>query len=356
MNDESNVPSRRTQTREENELRLLPVLNALLRRWRMVVLAALLGGVVLGGRALLNREFVASAVFLTNRPSVPAGGLSGIAAEFGVNLSGTMGTESPAFYARLLRSRQLLRSVLTTTFTFQPYPDGTDETTVGTLLELLGATGETEHQLMLDAVRRLDARLGVATDGGTGLVTLRVRMPWRLLSEQVAARLVGLVNEFNLETRQSQARQEREFVEARLESARAELEQAENELQEFHSENREIRPLSRLAVEAARLQRRVDVLQQVALTLAEAYEQVRIEEVRNTPAITVVDTPHGSGRRQGGVVVGALLGAMLGAAVALAWIAFSEMLGKEQVSHPGDVEEFRRLRKRFLPWLRAGEA
>src|SRR5690606_31231281 len=106
--------------------------------------------------------------------------------------------------------------------------------------------------------------------------------PWPELSELLNRELLNLVGEYNMQRRQSNAAAERSFVEARLEESRHELVGAESDLKSFMEQNRRFDEAPQLRLEAARLQRRVDLRQQVYASLAQAYEQARIEEVRNT--------------------------------------------------------------------------
>ena len=103
--------------------------------------------------------------------------------------------------------------------------------------------------------------------------------------------MLELVNDYNLRRRQSQARQEREFLEGRLTEVRRELSQAEDSLARFSRRNRRLADSPELQVEQERLQRQVTLRQQVYLTLAQNFEAAKLEEVRSTPLISVIDQP-----------------------------------------------------------------
>jgi uncharacterized protein involved in exopolysaccharide biosynthesis len=193
------------------------------------------------------------------------------------------------------------------------------------------------------AVDRLRRNVSVATDPKSGLVTLRVSARGRELSETISRRLLDLVNEFNLQKRQTQAAAERKFVESRLLEARRELEAAEGDMQAFLQRNRSYQGSPQLTFEAGRLQRRITLRQEVYSSLAESFERARIDEVRNTPLITVVDAPEGSGRKAGNVLVTAVVGLIAGACIALL-IAFAlEMLDRARREGAQEYLELRRL-------------
>jgi uncharacterized protein involved in exopolysaccharide biosynthesis len=99
---------------------------------------------------------------------------------------------------------------------------------------------------------------------------------------------VELLNEFNLETRQSQALEEGRFVSARMAEAQEELREAEEALKTFLQQNRQFRNSPELVFEHDRLQRQVAMRQEIFTSLAQSHEQSRIDAVRDTPVITVI--------------------------------------------------------------------
>lgn len=76
----------------------------------------------------------------------------------------------------------------------------------------------------------LEELISVTTDRETGLVTFTVQTKWPEVSEGIARDILDLVNQLNLETRQTQATAEREFVEERLMEVEAELRASEDTL------------------------------------------------------------------------------------------------------------------------------
>jgi len=109
------------------------------------------------------------------------------------------------------------------------------------------------------------------------------------LAAAVANRLVDYVNEFNAKTRQSKARMRRLFVEGRIADSEGELRSIEDQLKTFYQRNRSWDQSPELRVEEGRLRRQVEIRQEVVLTLRREYEMARIEEVNDSPAITVID-------------------------------------------------------------------
>jgi uncharacterized protein involved in exopolysaccharide biosynthesis len=290
--------------------------------------------------SLRQLEHTAESKFVLESQEASMSGLAALAGQFGVNVgnAGT-GSESIGFYARLLSSREVLSGIATAEYRI-PAPTEGAEDAVGSFIDLDGITGDSDAERVLQAVEQLERKTMVRTDLEAGMITVAVTMPSPELAEQIARRLLDEVQAFDLHKRQSRARAEREFVGRRLSAAEKDLEAAEAALELFLEENRRIDDSPRLVFERGRLQRHIDLRQQVHSTLAQSYEQARIDEVRNTPVITIVDAPEGSARPSGSILVNALLGLMLGTVLGLGWMMLREHLAQQRRQHPAEYEEF----------------
>src|SRR5690606_37198367 len=265
---------------------LVALLNVLLRRRRVAFGTPLLLMTVAAVLSILLRpdEFAATSRFSlqgTPSSSAAAARLSGIAEQFGFVVGPAQGGASPAFYAELLRSRELLREAAETRYRFAGTEPG--YTIEGTILELYDLDGDTPEARLRAAIARLMEDVSVSIDVASGLLTLETVAPWPELAVALNRRLLELIDDFNRRKQQSQARAEREFVEARLADAQRELEEAEGRLSDFLSRNRRIDGSPELNFEMLSLERRVEVKQQIYVSLARSYEMARIAEVRESP-------------------------------------------------------------------------
>jgi uncharacterized protein involved in exopolysaccharide biosynthesis len=111
------------------------------------------------------------------------------------------------------------------------------------------------------------------------------------LSAAILRRIIELISAFDMETRRSQAAAERSFAEERLGQLRTELTMVEDSLKLFLDENRQVFNSPQLTFENERLQRQVLMRQELVTAMAQAFEQARIDEVRNTPVLTIIDQP-----------------------------------------------------------------
>jgi uncharacterized protein involved in exopolysaccharide biosynthesis len=335
-------------------LSLVGALNMILRQRRLVVTVT---GVVLAGAislTLLRRAYSSTSVFMPRAAQRATSGLAGIAAQFGIPLNGGNTDESVTLYAELPTSREILRELAMTEFRFALRAHPTD-TIRGTPIDLLDVHGDTPLDRLNNTIDALSERVSATPDLNAGLVLLRVTAPSRELAELINRRVLDLVSEFNLKRRQSQAAAERRFLEARMSEARRSLDSAETALQDFLNQNRQHQESPRLTFEAARLQRRIDIQQEVYLSLAKSYESARIEEVRNTPVITIVDPPENSAQRAGGgLMLNGLLGIVIGGVLALAIAFVKESFVRQRTLNPSEYAEFLALRHATLGRLLRG--
>lgn len=327
------------------EISVVAVLAAAARRWRLVVALPLLCGVVAVALAFMNESYSARSRFVpTSGASAKGGQLAGLAAQFGFNLGGGAG-EPLDFYVDLVRSHDLLRAVVRTEYRFAREPLSAD-TLEGNLIQLFGVGGLTPEDSLRSAVNTLEELISVSASAKSGVVSVSTTAPWPALSEQINRRVLDLVEEFNRARRKSQAGAERSFVEARLAEARAELEKAEAGLARYVDANRGYTMSPYQRTEYERLQRQASLAGQVYSTLAQAYETARIDEVRNTPVITVLESPEGSARPGASKKVALILGGFAGLALATVIVflqaAFGAFVARQRETDPTVLEDLRR--------------
>jgi uncharacterized protein involved in exopolysaccharide biosynthesis len=309
------------------DVTLAGLLGFLLAHRRLILGSGLVAFLAVGILVFMRpRTYTSTARFMPQSSEGALGRLSGLAATFGVSVPLTDAGSSPAFYGDLLKSRDILRRTVETPYAFATRRDSMR----GTLVELFEARGKTPAARRDAAAKELLESIEVRVGRETGTIDLEVATPWAELSQQVAARMIQLVSDFNLNQRQTKAGAERRFVEARLVEAKDSLRAAEARLEGFLQRNREYRSSPQLRFAFDRLERSVNMQQQLYTSLAQSYEAARIDEVRNTPVITVMepaDLPAKPDARLAllkGLLAG-LLGLALGAFIAALRQAFGPL-------------------------------
>jgi uncharacterized protein involved in exopolysaccharide biosynthesis len=334
---------------------LLSAMGVVLRRLRLAAgtLAVVVGvGVLLALRGL---GYVSSSSFTPEAQESNVSRLAGLAAQFGVSLGGGGQIGDPVqFYAELLTSRELLEEAVKTRYRFATSPGGSDSLE-GTLVDLYQIEGSRPEDRLRRAVDRLRRDVAVSTYRDAGLVRLRVRARWPELAVALNRRLLDLVSQFNVERRQSQAAAQRRFLERRLEDAKRDLQTAEDDVRRFLERNRRYQDSPELVVEMQRLQRVVDLRQQVFTQLAQAYEQARMDEVRNTPVVTVVENPEGSARRAGNRWLDLVVWVVFGTGLAVLAAYAAESWERYRMAHPDATQHLTALGA-VLAWRRTRAA
>lgn len=278
--------------------------------WRMVITLALVGGLVSAGTALLLPSYYASsAAFQAEASQLPqvGGTLAGLASQLGgIQLPQQ---SNPQLFAELLTTETVLRRVAHSNYPWQ-------EAWVP-LSTVYGYEHDSEAWRDYRTLRRLRKAIAVNVNVRTGVVRFTVEARTPPLAKAIAESALVALNLANIALRQARATAERAFTSDRAEHARGELAAAESVLARFYDRNRTITNSPALVMEESRLRRSVDMAQQVYVQLRLQAEQAAVQEVRNTPAISVVDPPVQPVRRsrpKRRVVV--LLGAAIGLLVA----------------------------------------
>jgi uncharacterized protein involved in exopolysaccharide biosynthesis len=349
MTNEISSPPDQRETKpadDEGQLSLWFYVNTVLKRRYLVLFlpaAVALGAAV--SRELTPREYVASAKFAPQERGVGETGLGQLATQLGV-AGGRTGTNSPQFYADLLLSREILRDVVRSNYQV-PERKGF----AGDLVAYYKISGSDRDDETSRAVTAVRGRINALADRN-GIVQLDFRSDSPTLSLLVVNRLLDLVNDFNLRRRQSQARAERTFVEQRLALSKQELTASEDALAAFVERNRTSQTPMLLA-EEQRLRRELNLRQTIFLTLSQSYETAKIEEVRSTPVVTVLEHPDGFVAKQPrkAIETGVLYG-VVALILTLIAVFVMEFARRSESEGSASYQEFRQLRTRILGDLR----
>lgn len=319
----------------DDEISILELLSVLLKYRYSILISTVVVAVLAAAHLLLtfSPTYTSEASFIPQEVSQAGmSGLQAVAGRFGVDiLSSGGGARSLQFYEDILDSREILGPILEDTFSVSIGDGGRDGPGGrGTILEILDVEIEDGALRREKGIEWLREAISAEAVPRTGLVRFSVATPSPDLSAAIARRLLERVNDFNLETRQTQAAAERQFIEERMAEVEEELQAAEGELRRFLEANRQFQNSPDLVFEHQRFQWQVNNRQQLYTSLAQSYEQARISEVRNTPVITVVEPPEEPVQRDPrGLKLRGLLGLALGAVIGIA-LAFGREFTRER--------------------------
>jgi uncharacterized protein involved in exopolysaccharide biosynthesis len=326
----------------------LRLLVPLVARWRPLALIALASGVVgLAIGFILPPRFTATTRFTAQ--TAEGGGLgsslAALAGRFGLNVDPRgAGGMTPQFYADVLLTREILEPVLTARYARRDAADSV------ILTDFLRARRGTPRQRIETGRKKLARRVRVAV-ARSGLVTVDVTLKDPVVAAGVANRLLDELNRLTVERLQFQSRQQRIFAEARLQSAQVELREAEDAEAQFIERNRSFQQSATLRAAMARLQRATQIKQEIVSTLARSYEEARVQEVRDMPALTTIEIAVPPARKSWPRrSVAALLGAVVALAVAVTWIWLADWLAEARRAGRDDVLDLADAWRRTTPF------
>jgi uncharacterized protein involved in exopolysaccharide biosynthesis len=325
---------------------LLVLANVLLR-WRRRILALAFLGAAFGlASALLKpRVYRATATFLPGGSQADGGsGLAAAASQFGIHVPADGGSWGPPVYVKILGSSALLEPIALDTL---------DVAELGgrrmPFMDLFEIKGSSPALRLNTAVRLLGRIISPREVKALGAVEIAVTTQWPSVSLGLAERALRGVNQFNIETRKSQAAAEARFVGTLVTEAETALRDAEDRFQTFQQRNR-VAASPELQFERDRLQREVTIRQEMYTSLLQSREDARIREVRDTPVITVLEDPRlpvlpesrGAALR---TVLGFLSGTLVGIIAAL----FAHSLAGARRTPTEEAREFFELVEQATP-------
>jgi uncharacterized protein involved in exopolysaccharide biosynthesis len=335
-----------------HELRPLFLAALWLRHWPWTIgFPATVAAVTTVLVLVLPSQYTAETTFLPQSRSdvrLPTG-IANLAGQLGLPLTGG-GTSSPKFYADLVMSETIIDEILQ-----RPIDSTAQDPPSERLLHWVGIGGTTLADSLFLARKYLRRHLATDVDRETGVVTISVTLRDPRVAAAVAAGFLRELEHFNADRRQSQARERRKFVEQRIADSERELTQAEDALRNFYESNRQYQSSPALVFQERRFQARVNLLTEVAVTLRREFESARIEEVNDTPVLTVVDWAQVPQRRSFPrrklVVIGATsVSILLGGIFAL----LAEFLAHAEATDPEGRMAFARAWSTFRAALPSG--
>ena len=315
---------------------LFTIATVLVRNsWRI------LGWAIVGGLVALAMVITKPKLYPASFAFVPEGsdqgGLASLAGQFGISAPFGNQAKQPEFYLALMQSREILAPIVLDTFVVRETGGRPVQ-----FLDLFEIRGSPPSKRLENGLQKLRARTNPSVVRTAGIVRVVVRTEWPSVSLAISQSLLSAVNAYNLRTRQSQASAERKFVEGRLAEAGSALAIVENQLEDFLARNRSgINSSPALHSEWQRIERDVAAKTTILTNLRQEYEDARIREVRDTPTITVFESPAVSPTpeprgRLGAVLLGLLLGGALGTIVSLT----SAILSRRRSLADPDADEF----------------
>jgi len=222
--------------------------------------------------------------------SSSGGGLSqaaGLAAQFGIPLS-TGKTETKWVYPEIIKSRTLARLVLKRNF-------NTEESEKKTLMQILTSTNSKSRMkfetLEILAVNKFLKMINISEDKKTSILTLSINASEPILAARINKAVIEELDTHQRKYNKAKTSDAKKFILERIIDIEKELIAAEEDLKTFMDRNRRIENSPALQLEQQRLEREVTVLIGVFTTLKQQLETTKIEEVKDSDYVIILDPP-----------------------------------------------------------------
>ena len=267
---------------EEEEVHLITYVNVLLKRRWLIVLGAFFC-VVLTGIYSKTRHpvFTASAKFLPSRNPEMTSRMGTLIGTSG-RVESIENNVTSEYYTELLKSSPFLGRIANKKFFSKKLGEEV------ALISYYQIEADNETERLIKATRVIGGGLELSTARTTKVVSLSYSSGEPELSAAIVNAFLEELITYNQEVRDSKAKQNRIFIEERLEENRKLLRKAEAELADFTTKNKKI-VTPDLAIELDRLKRNVKVQEEVYVMLKKQLELAKIEEQEKKLAIEIIE-------------------------------------------------------------------
>jgi uncharacterized protein involved in exopolysaccharide biosynthesis len=183
----------------------------------------------------------------------------------------------------ILTSDTVLTEVINRKFQTEAFKDSV------TLLQFFEPGEDTREKNIDKSVKALCDLLTVSLDTKTSVVSLSLEMREPKLAADVLNALIEQLDRLLREKKNTNASEQRKWIEDRLVQVDRELRDAEEALKNFRERNRRVTDSPQLLLEQERLMREVTVKGTINVELRKQAEIAKIEEIKQVATINVLD-------------------------------------------------------------------
>ena len=220
-----------------------------------------------------------------------SGGVSqaaGLAAQFGINIGSNQNNQK-WMYPEVIKSKIIARSLLKKKFKTNFL--GPNKDLFQILTFNLDHSKYSSEMLQIIASQKLIKMINVSENVKTGINTVTINAAEPQFAKEINSALLISLDKYQKDYNKSKTSEARQFIEERIAETEKSLKTAEEELKNFRERNRRIENSPSLQLEQERLGREVTVLIGVYTTLKQQLETTKIEEVKDSDYIIVLDPP-----------------------------------------------------------------
>ncbi len=209
------------------------------------------------------------------------GPLGDLATLAGVNLSGDV--IMVKLYPDIMMSETVLNKVLEKKYDSKLFDKPVD---LYNFFEIKASSPRRVNELGLRLLRN---SIKIDLGRNTGILSYSIATRDAKVSADILNTLTESLNDFLIRQRMTNAGEQRKWIAKRLEDVRRDLSVAEIALKTFKEKNRRVFDSPQLLMEQEQFTREIVVQTTIYQTLQQQYELARIEEIKSTPVINVLD-------------------------------------------------------------------
>ncbi|MBI89837.1 MAG: hypothetical protein CMG60_07105 [Candidatus Marinimicrobia bacterium] len=281
-----------TASNEEDLITLMDIILILARQFKVIIITPTIFCTLAIIYVLLFLKPVYTSTSKIMSSSTGGGSMSqasGLAAQFGINIPES-NSETKWVYPEIIKSRTLSRSMLKRKFDTIEF--GRQKTLLDILTNDLKSSNNDLTTLEVLAVDKFLGMLDVNEDIKTSIVSLSVSASEPLFALEINKTLIEELDTHQRKYNKTKTGDTKRFIKERIIDTEKELIAAEENLKIFRDRNRRIENSPALQLEQQRFEREVAVLTSVFTTLKQQFETTKIEEVKETDYVVILDSPN----------------------------------------------------------------
>ena len=245
--------------------------------------------------------------------------LINLASQFGISIPGQSQNQnffSGDMFPEIVKSRSIAKALLFKKFDTDKYGSQVP------LLELItdddSEPNIESNEIITLAIDKITTNwISINRAKDSPVFTLLVYSFEPYLSTQLANAIIEETDKTLREFRNANIIEQKEFIKKRIEETKIELNEAEVALKNFRENNQQITYSPSLLLQQERIEREIEVLTNVFISLRQQFEAVKIEEVQKTTYVEVLDPPEtpifrSKPKRRQAVFIAGLIGIALG--------------------------------------------
>lgn len=264
----------------------------------------------------INIKFFTDAVYISSAKIMSSSSsntsqFNGLATAFGITTPSN--TDGQWVYPEIIKSRTIARAMLNRKFDTIKY--GPQKSLLQILTYGKGKPSNNIENEIKSGVDEVIGMIDVYMEGS--FYNLNITAPEPNFARDFALALLEELDSHQREYNLSKTGETRGFIEERIKETEKELNSAEEALKNFRASNRRIENSPGLLLEQERLSREVAVLIGVFTTLKQQLETAKIDIVKDSDYVVVLDPPEapispaGPGKR-GKLIIASILGIFVG--------------------------------------------